>query len=57
MHKRIVTVIESGNGPYGQFITAGDHVLGADERGELGGRNTGPILTSCFCPALEPARQ
>ena len=42
MHKRIVTVIESGNGPYGQFITAGDHVLGADERGELGGRNTGP---------------
>lgn len=42
MHERRVTVVESGNGPYGQYITAGDHVLGADEPAELGGRNTGP---------------
>jgi putative redox protein len=41
MHERKVTVIESGNGPYGQFITSGHHVLGADEPAELGGRDTG----------------
>ncbi len=42
MHDRSVTVIESGNGPYGQFITAGRHVLGADEPEGLGGKDTGP---------------
>ncbi len=42
MGHREVTVIESGNGPYGQFVTAGQHVLGADEPEALGGRNTGP---------------
>jgi putative redox protein len=41
MHERQVTVVESGNGPYGQFITSGHHVLGADEPIELGGRDTG----------------
>ena len=41
MHEREVTVVESGNGPYGQFITSGHHVLGADEPIELGGRDTG----------------
>ena len=41
MHERKVTVVESGNGPYGQFITSGHHVLGADEPVELGGRDTG----------------
>jgi putative redox protein len=41
MHERQVTVIESGNGPYGQFITSGHHVLGADEPVALGGRDTG----------------
>jgi putative redox protein len=41
MHERKVTVVESGNGPYGQFITAGHHVLGADEPVGLGGRDTG----------------
>jgi putative redox protein len=41
MHERKVTVVESGNGPYGQFITSGHHVLGADEPIELGGRDTG----------------
>lgn len=33
---------ESGNGPFGQFITTGHHVLGADEVEALGGRDTGP---------------
>jgi putative redox protein len=37
-----VTVVESGNGPYAQFITAGRHVLGADEPESLGGHDTGP---------------
>ena len=41
MHERKVTVVESGNGPYGQFITSGHHVLGADEPAGLGGRDTG----------------
>ena len=37
-----VTVVESGNGPYAQFVTAGRHVLGADEPESFGGRDTGP---------------
>jgi len=37
-----VTVIESGNGPYAQFVTVGHHVLGADEPESLGGRDPGP---------------
>jgi putative redox protein len=41
MHERKVTVFESGNGPYGQFITSGHHVLGADEPAEIGGWDTG----------------
>lgn len=36
-----VVVAESGNGPYGQIITAGHHVQGADEPETLGGRDTG----------------
>jgi putative redox protein len=42
MNERKVTVVESGNGPCGQFITAGGHVIGADEPETLGGMNTGP---------------
>ena len=42
MHERYVTVGESGNGPYGQFITSDHHVLGADEPLSLGGQDTGP---------------
>lgn len=41
MLERKVTVVESGNGPFGQFITAGHHVLGAEEPVVLGGRDTG----------------
>lgn len=38
----IVTVVESGNGPYAQFVTAGHHVLNADEPESFGGHDTGP---------------
>lgn len=41
-HERAVRVIESGNGPYAQYVTAGRHVFGADEPENLGGRDTGP---------------
>jgi putative redox protein len=37
-----VRVVESGNGPYAQFVTAGHHVMGADEPETLGGKDTGP---------------
>ena len=36
-----VTVTESGLGPYAQFVTAGRHIMGADEPEPLGGRDTG----------------
>jgi putative redox protein len=42
MHERAVTVVETGNGPYAQFVTAGRHVFGADEPEGLGGKDTGP---------------
>lgn len=42
MHERTVTVVESGNGPYAQYVTAGRHVFGADEPESLGGKDTGP---------------
>ncbi|MEZ5850010.1 MAG: OsmC family protein [Hyphomicrobiaceae bacterium] len=42
MHERVVTVVESGNGPYGQFVTSGRHVMGADEPESFGGHDTGP---------------
>ncbi|MDX2155751.1 MAG: OsmC family protein [Hyphomicrobiaceae bacterium] len=40
--RRDVHVVESGNGPYGQFITCGRHVLSADEPEAVGGHDTGP---------------
>jgi putative redox protein len=42
MSQRKVTVVESGNGPFGQYITSGHHVLAADEPEALGGMDTGP---------------
>ena len=36
-----VTVIESGNGPYGQIVAAGHHLQGADEPEKFGGHDTG----------------
>lgn len=42
MSQREVHVVESGNGPYGQSITSGRHVLGSDEPEALGGKDTGP---------------
>ncbi len=41
MSQRNVHVVESGDGPYGQRITAGRHVLSADEPEAVGGRDTG----------------
>jgi len=40
--ENLVSVVETGNGPYAQFVTAGHHVLGADEPEALGGHDTGP---------------
>ncbi len=37
-----VIVVESGTGPYAQFVTAGHHVMGADEPEQFGGHDTGP---------------
>ncbi len=37
-----VVVSESGEGPYGQAIAAGPHLLRADEPESVGGRDTGP---------------
>ena len=51
-HERAVTMIESGNGRYGQFITSGHHVLGADEPEALGGRDTGPDPYELLLAAL-----
>ena len=36
-----ITVSESGNGPYGQIVTAGHHVQAADEPERVGGHDTG----------------
>jgi putative redox protein len=37
-----VVVLESGYGPYAQFVTVGRHVMGADESERLGGQDSGP---------------
>jgi putative redox protein len=37
-----VTVTESGNGSYAQFVKAGRHIMGADEPEAFGGHDTGP---------------
>jgi len=42
MKERLVKVAENGAGPYGQVVTAGRHVLGADEPEAVGGRDGGP---------------
>ena len=52
MHERNVTVVESGNGPFGQFVTAGRHVFGADEPPEMGGKDTGPDPYELLLSAL-----
>ena len=55
MKERRVILVESGNGPYGQFITAGRHVISADEPIESGGQDTGPdpyeLVLSAWAPA------
>lgn len=52
MSERKVTVSESGHGLYGQFVTAGRHVFGADEPEDLGGRDTGPDPYELLLSAL-----
>lgn len=52
MHERSVTVIESGHGPYAQYVTAGRHVFGADEPESLGGKDTGPDPYELLLAAL-----
>src|SRR3984893_126498 len=38
----VVTVAESGSGPYSQLVHAGRHVLSADEPEASGGHDVGP---------------
>jgi putative redox protein len=38
----VVTVVESGSGPYSQLVQAGRHVLSADEPPARGGHDVGP---------------
>jgi putative redox protein len=52
MNERNVTVVESGHGPYGQYVRAGNHVFGADEAESLGGKNTGPNPYELLLAAL-----
>ena len=40
--RRPVIVTESGDGPYAQVVTIGQHALNADENEALGGRDIGP---------------
>ncbi|MFE3839487.1 OsmC family protein [Pseudogemmobacter sonorensis] len=40
--RNTVHIEESGHGPFGQFVSIGQHILGADEPGPMGGENTGP---------------
>jgi putative redox protein len=40
--RRVVTVAESGSGPYSQLVWAGRHVLSADEPQTRGGHDVGP---------------
>jgi putative redox protein len=52
MQETIVKVAESGDGPFGQHITARRHVLRADEPLALGGRDTGPDPFELLLAAL-----
>lgn len=40
--RNAATSRESGFGPYGQYINIGHHLIGSDEGGAVGGRDTGP---------------
>jgi putative redox protein len=52
MRERIVEIVESGRGPYGQLIMARHHLLGADEPGEQGGKDAGPDPFELLLAAL-----
>ena len=40
--QRVVSVAESGSGPYSQIVTIGGHTLSADEPQRVGGNDVGP---------------
>jgi putative redox protein len=50
--KRTVTIEETGDGPYAELVTVGDHVLRADEGEALGGHDTGPSPYEYLMAAL-----
>jgi putative redox protein len=47
-----VIVVESGNGPYAQFVSVGHHIMGSDEPEALGGKDTGPSPYEYILAAL-----
>ncbi len=47
-----VTVVENGNGRYAQDVTAGRHLLHADEPESAGGADTGPSPYQLLAAAL-----
>ena len=47
-----VSVVESGNGPYAQFVSVGHHVMGSDEPEVFGGKDTGPSPYEYMLAAL-----
>ncbi len=49
---RRVRTRESGEGPYGQIIVAGRHVITADEPESMGGHDTGPAPFELLLSAL-----
>lgn len=51
-HERVVRTRQSGEGPYGQIVVAGVHVLSSDEPETAGGRNTGPDPYELLLSAL-----
>ena len=48
----VVTVTESGSGPYSQLVRAGRHVLSADEPPARGGHDVGPSPYEFLSAAL-----
>ena len=47
-----VTVAETGQGPYQNYVLAGDHASFADEPAEVGGQDTGPSPYQYLAAAL-----
>ena len=52
-----VIVMDGRDGPYAQFVTAGRHVMAADEPERLGGHATGPSPYEYLLVGLAPVPQ